>query len=132
LLGEGLAGWEGAEHLGMGRMAGRQPDDVEWKDAYLQPQRSTGSNLSDKGETSKVTLGFPEGEIVINARNKITINVGSSKIELTSDGITIDGTAIKLTGNSANSLELKDQKTTLLGAAEVVITGPAGIKRNCP
>lgn len=104
---------------------------VEVTNGYVI-RTGTGFNLSDKGETSKVTLGLPEGEIVINAGNKITINVGSSKIELTATGVTIDGAAIKLTGNSSNSLSLQDQKATLVGGTEVVVTGPAAIKLNSP
>jgi type VI secretion system secreted protein VgrG len=106
----------------------------------------TGFNLSDNAESSKVTLGIPAGEIVIDAASKITIKVGDSKIELTtsnvviqvggskveltSGAVTVDGTTIKLTGNKANSLELAGTAATLQGGAEVAITGPSGVKLN--
>ena len=68
--------------------------------------------------------------IVVNAGTKITINVGGSKIELSSTGVTIDATSIKLTGNSGNILELATAQAKLTGATEVVVTGPMGVKLN--
>ena len=96
----------------------------------LVVRTGTGLNLSDNAGSSKVTLGLPSGEIVVNAGTKITINVGGSKIELSSTGVTIDATSIKLTGNSGNILELATAQAKLTGATEVVVTGPMGVKLN--
>jgi type VI secretion system secreted protein VgrG len=56
----------------------------------------SGFDLSDHGASSKITLGLSEGELVINAAKKITINVGPSTIELTPAGVSINGTLVKL------------------------------------
>lgn len=118
---------------------------VEVVNGYVL-RTGTGLDLSDAAASSKVTLGLPKGEVVINAETKITINVGSSKLELTKTDatlsvggstikltaaeITVDGTLIKLTGNTASKLELTGPTATLAAGTTVTVSGPMGVNLN--
>jgi len=99
-------------------------------------QTGTGLSMADEGGTSKVLLGGSgqagaPGHILMEAATGIIIKVGDSKIEITADGIAIDGTMVVLTGNKTNSLDLAGSTAKLLGASDVIVTGPVGIKLNC-
>ena len=44
--------------------------------------------------------------------------------------MTISAATVNLTGNEGNVLELAAEKAVLTGTAEVVVTGPMGVKVN--
>lgn len=49
---------------------------------------------------------------------------------LSPQSVTISAAKVTLTGNEGNVLELATEKAALTGTAEVVITGPMGVKIN--
>lgn len=103
-------------------------DKVSTLDKSWTITTKTGFNVSDNEYEARVE--FANGKMIIDAAREITIRCGNSEIVLSPKAVTISAATVNLTGNEGNVLELAAEKATLTGTAEVVITGPMGVKVN--